>query len=116
MNYETKYKSYNKFVCLRITNRKKIRQKNSIGRRPKVINQNTSMANLMIIMVLKHLDRILEQIQDNDWHSINDLKKMIPVSADSFSASLRFLQEQAFIDIKNEKLKITGLGLRFLDI
>ncbi len=74
------------------------------------------MANIMIIMVLKYLDRMLEQLKDSKWHSLDEIRTNNPVSSDSFSASLRFLQEQAFIDIKNEKLKITGLGLRFLDI
>lgn len=74
------------------------------------------MANIMIIMVLKYLDRMLEQLQDSKWHSVDEIKTNNSVSSDSFSASLRFLQEQAFIDIKNEKLKITGLGLRFLDL
>jgi len=62
----------------------------------------------------KQLDRILEQLQDDKWHTIDEIKKVIP--SDALSALLHFLQEQAFIDIKNEKLKITGLGLRFLDI
>ena len=74
------------------------------------------MANIMIIMVLKCLDRMLEQLQDSKWHSVDEIKTNNSVSSDSLSASLRFLQEQAFIDIKNEKLKITGLGLRFLDL
>ncbi len=62
------------------------------------------------------LDRILEQLQDTKWHSFDEIKTNNPVSSDSLSASLHFLQEQAFIDIKNEKLRLTALGLRFLDL
>ncbi|VVB92748.1 Uncharacterised protein [uncultured archaeon] len=68
----------------------------------------------IVIIMTKQLDRILEQLQDDKWHTIDEIKKVIPCLASD--ALLQFLQEQAFIDIKNEKLKITGLGLRFLDI
>ncbi len=62
------------------------------------------------------LDRILELIQDIQWHSLDEIVKVIPMPSDKLNEVLCFFQEQALVDRKNEMLRITCLGLKFLQL
>ncbi len=62
------------------------------------------------------LDRILELIQDIQWHSLDEIKLIISMPSDQLNEALCFLQKQALIDIKDETLKITCTGLKFLQL
>jgi predicted transcriptional regulator len=62
------------------------------------------------------LDRILEQLQDMQWHSLEEIQKEIALPSEKLNVSLHFLQEQALVDRKNEMLRITCLGLKFLQL
>ncbi len=62
------------------------------------------------------LDRILELIQDIQWHSLDEIVKVIPMPSDKLNEVLCFLQKQALIDRKNEKLRLTCTGLKFLQL
>ena len=53
------------------------------------------------------LDRILELIQDIQWHSLDEIVKVIPMPSDKLNEVLCFLQEQVLIDRKDEKLRLT---------
>ncbi len=65
---------------------------------------------------MKSLDRILKQLRDTQWHSLDEIKKSVSLPSQTLNEIIRFLQEQAFINKENEMLRITRLGLRFLDI
>ncbi len=68
------------------------------------------------LMTLKILDRILEQLQDDQWHSLDEIKEVTSLSYDVLDKLLLFLQEGKFIDRKDMKLKITPLGLKLLKL
>ncbi len=62
------------------------------------------------------LDRILELIQDIQWHNLDEIVKVIPMPSDKLNLTLHFLQEQSLIERKNEMLRITCSGLKFLQL
>ncbi len=62
------------------------------------------------------LDRTLEIIQDIQWHNLDEIVKVIPMPSDKLNEVLCFLQEQALVERKNEMLRITCLGLKFLQL
>ncbi len=62
------------------------------------------------------LDRTLELLQDMQWHSLEGRQKEIALPSEKLNVVLRFLQEQALVDRKNEMLRITCLGLKFLQL
>lgn len=66
--------------------------------------------------MIDHLDRILERLGDDQWHSIAEVQKAVSLPSNKFNRLVSFLQEEAFIEKKNEKVKITGLGLKFLEL
>jgi len=66
--------------------------------------------------MMKHLDEILENLQDKKWHSFDEISKNILLPVDTLNSVLSFLQQGAFINKKDDKLKITNLGLKFLDL
>ncbi len=61
-------------------------------------------------------DRILELLQDIQWHSLEEIQKEIILPSEKLNVVLHFLQEQALVDIKDEKLRITSTGLKFLQL
>ncbi len=65
---------------------------------------------------MQYIDRMLELLRDSKWHSLDEIKNEIPVSADQLNEILSFLQDQSFINRDNEKLRITQRGLRFLTL
>ncbi len=67
-------------------------------------------------MTLKFLDRILEQLQDDQWHSLDEIKENTSLSLDKLNKFLLFLQEGKFIDRKDDMLKITLLGLKLFKL
>ncbi len=71
---------------------------------------------MVLIMIMEPLDGILEQIRDAQWHNIDEVKQNTPLSQGTLDKLLLFLQEQEFIDKKNEKLRITSFGSRYLQL
>jgi hypothetical protein len=71
---------------------------------------------MVLIMIMESLDGILEQIRDAQWHNIDEVKQNTPLSQGTLDKLLLFLQEQEFIDKKNEKLRITSFGSRYLQL
>jgi hypothetical protein len=71
---------------------------------------------MVLIMMMESLDGILEQIRDAQWHNIDEVKQNTPLSQDTLDKLLLFLQEQEFIDKKNEKLRITSFGSKYLQL
>ena len=67
-------------------------------------------------MGLKSLDWIMEQLKDARWHSIDDIKKVIALPPEKTNLLIDFLKESNFIYKKDEKLKITNSGLKFLQL
>lgn len=65
------------------------------------------------ISMMNSLDRILEQLQDMQWHSLDDIKKSISLPSNKLIEVIDFLQKLAFIDKRGGKLRITCMGLRF---
>ncbi len=63
---------------------------------------------------MRTLDKILKQLQDTQWHSIDETKQVVSMPSDTLNEVLSFLHEQAFIKKEDEKLKITSLGLKLL--
>ncbi len=63
-----------------------------------------------------YLDKILDMLRNSHWHSIDEIKKEIPMPEDKLNEAIYFLQEQGYINRKNEKLRITSGGLKFLEL
>ena len=66
--------------------------------------------------IMRSLDKILQQLQDAQWHSLDDVKESIFLPSDKLNAALCFLEKQSFINMEDGKLKITDLGLKLLYI
>ncbi len=62
------------------------------------------------------LDRILGLLQDIQRHSLEEIQKTMTLLSEKLSEVLHFLQEQALIDKKDETLRITCTGLKFLQL
>ena len=65
---------------------------------------------------MKILDKILIQIQDSNWHSLDEMKKCLYFPSDKLNELLNFLENQSFINIEKDRVKITSLGLKFLNL
>ena len=65
---------------------------------------------------MKLLDEILEKICDTRWHSFDEIKKNIFLSSDKLNEVLCFLEKQEFINKRQEKIRITCRGLKFLGL
>ncbi len=63
---------------------------------------------------IKTLDMILEQLDDAEWHSTDEINEKIILLPDELKRLITFLQTEDFVRKKDEKLKITERGLRFL--
>ncbi len=63
---------------------------------------------------MKILDEILLQLQDSQWHNLDEFKKYINFPSDKLNMIMDFLEKQSFIDMNHGKLKITNLGLKLL--
>ncbi len=62
------------------------------------------------------IDRALELLNDIRWHSLEEIQKMMTLPSEKLNGVLHFLQEQALIDKKDEMLRITCTGLKFLQL
>ncbi len=62
------------------------------------------------------LDIILEQLQDMQWHSLEEIQKKMTLPSEKLNEGLHFLQEQSLIDKKDEMLRITCTGIKFLQL
>lgn len=71
---------------------------------------------MVLIMIMEYFDRILEQIRDAQWHNIDEITQNTSLPHDTLNKLLLFLQEQEFIDKKNEKLRITSFGSKYLQL
>lgn len=66
---------------------------------------------------MEQLDEIIELLRDSQWHHMEDIKKNISLYENSsFNILINFLNEQGFIEIINEKIRLTYLGLKFLEL
>jgi predicted methyltransferase len=66
--------------------------------------------------IMKLLDKILQHIQDTQWHNIEEIKNITEMPSDKLNTILSFLEKQSFIDMNKGKLRITSLGLKFLNL
>jgi predicted transcriptional regulator len=62
------------------------------------------------------LDRILGLLQDIQRHSLEEIQKKMTLQSEKLNEMIHFLQEQALIDKKDETLRITCTGLKFLQL
>ena len=62
------------------------------------------------------LDRILGLLQDIQRHSLEEIQRTMTLPSEKLNEVLHFLQEQALIDKKDETLRITCTGLKFLQL
>ncbi len=65
---------------------------------------------------MRILDKILGELGDAKWHSLDEIKKGISLPSDKLVELLEFLENQAFVIVKNKRIKITCLGLKFLEL
>ncbi len=61
-------------------------------------------------------DRILGLLNDIRWHSLEEIQKKMILPSEKINEVLCFLQEQTLIDKKDEMLRITCIGLKFLQL
>ncbi len=69
-----------------------------------------------VIKGIKTFDKILEQLDDAEWHSIDEISEKIILPPDELKRLIIFLQTEDFVRKKDEKLKITERGMRFLKL
>lgn len=65
---------------------------------------------------MKHLDLILEILRDSQWHSIEMIKKEISLPNEKLNKIISLLQEYGFTDKENDMMRISGMGLKFLEL
>jgi predicted transcriptional regulator len=65
---------------------------------------------------MRILDKILVQLRDAKWHNLDEINKGIYLPSDKLNELFCFLENQALVIINKEKIRITGLGLKFLDL
>ena len=75
-----------------------------------LIQSNTKLSGYI------SLDRILGLLQDIQRHSLEEIQKKMTLPSEKLNEVLHFLQEQALIDKKDEMLRITCTGLKFLQL
>jgi len=75
-----------------------------------LIQSNTKLSGYI------SLDRILGLLQDIQRHSLEEIQKKMTLPSEKLNEVLHFLQEQALIDKKDETLRITCTGLKFLQL
>lgn len=65
---------------------------------------------------MKHLDIVLESLEDSQWHSLDEIRGHFSLSEDKLKRIIRFLEEEEFISFDEERgrAKINPLGLTFL--
>lgn len=68
----------------------------------------------MSIMI--DLERILENLRDTNWHSLDEIGMEIYLQSDRLNQLVLFLQKLAFVSKKDSMLRITNRGLKFLDL
>ena len=62
------------------------------------------------------LDNLMEFLRDSQWHSFESIKKDVSLPDEKFNKILSFLKDTGFIDKENETIRLTSLGLRFLEL
>ncbi|VVB87557.1 Uncharacterised protein [uncultured archaeon] len=65
---------------------------------------------------MKYLDKVLELLHDSQWHDIKVIRDEISMPDEKLSKVLGFLEEQAFVNKDDEKIRITNRGLKLLEI
>ncbi|MCZ7355567.1 MAG: hypothetical protein O8C66_07525 [Candidatus Methanoperedens sp.] len=65
---------------------------------------------------MKNLDRILELLQDSNWHGVEEINNELHLSVDRLNEAIRFLLEWGLIEKEEETLKITVDGLEYLEL
>jgi len=65
---------------------------------------------------MNYLDKILAVIIDSRWHNFDEVMAMSSFPIDQCNIILSFLEEQGFILIDAEKIKITKRGLKFQEL
>lgn len=67
---------------------------------------------------MKSIDTVLEQLQDSQWHSLDELKRRVSLSDDTVKRIIALLEENEFVnlDINKARAKIRTPGLRFLEL
>lgn len=65
---------------------------------------------------MKKLDIVMELLADSSWHSLEEIKKEISLNIELINEIINFLQELKLVERKDDNLKITEKGLKFLDI
>ena len=65
-----------------------------------------------------NIDTILEQLEDSQWHSLDEIIGYVSLSEDKVKRIIAFLDKNEFINLDNDKTraKIKTFGLRFLEL
>lgn len=66
-------------------------------------------------MAYKYLSRILKHLKDAQWHGIDEIKKVVALPLDRLNVLVDLLHDTGFIQVKDERIRITQRGLRFLE-
>jgi predicted transcriptional regulator len=65
---------------------------------------------------MKHLDLILGLLRDSHWHSVESIKKEISLPTEKLNKIISLLQEFGFTDKEDNMIRISRLGLKFLEL
>lgn len=72
------------------------------------------LIQLSLLMVTSSFDKLFEKLRDEKWHGIGEIRTAVALSPDQLDATVSLLQDMEFVHKKDEKLKITQRGLKYL--
>lgn len=65
---------------------------------------------------MEDFENILDLLRDSKEHSVEEINNMLSIPPDKLNKLLSFLQEYGFIERENGTLKITDMGIRYLEL
>ena len=65
---------------------------------------------------MKNLDTVLAYTLDAQWHAYDEVMNKTSLPSDQLNMILAFLEGQGFIERKNDMIKITSRGLKYLEL
>ncbi len=62
------------------------------------------------------IDKILEQLENGDWHKIDKISKNISLDPNRLLKLIEILAEIGFIKLRGDEIAITPMGIDYLSL
>ena len=62
------------------------------------------------------IDKILEQLENGDWHKIDEISKNISLDPNRLLKLIEILAEIGFIKLRDDEIAITPMGIDYLSL